>query len=224
MVRQGTGGRIIFTSSLFGLRGGIENSAYSATKFGINGLMQCLAAELAGEGILVNSVCPGQIDTPMMDALLQERAVLQGKAPDAVKAAMTARIPLGALGNIDDLAGVYVYLASDLSRYTVGQALVVDGAGRSHERDPHCRRIDRYRARCAARLSRPGRQRPAADINAEQAELAVGEPSSGPARAFVCDLADPQSPSAAVNAAINAFGRLDCLFVNGCGPEICPVG
>lgn len=56
MLRQGGGGRIVFTSSLFGLRGGVENAAYSASKFGMVGLMQCMAAELAPEGILVNAV------------------------------------------------------------------------------------------------------------------------------------------------------------------------
>jgi short-subunit dehydrogenase len=60
LVEQGRGGRIVLSSSLFGLRGGPENGAYSASKFGMIGLMQCLAAELAPHGITVNAVCPGR--------------------------------------------------------------------------------------------------------------------------------------------------------------------
>ncbi|MGE3873410.1 MAG: SDR family NAD(P)-dependent oxidoreductase [Parvibaculaceae bacterium] len=127
MFRQGRGGRIILTSSLFGLRGGIENTAYSASKFGMIGLMQCLAAELAADGILVNCVCPGQMDTAMLHRLFDERAILQGKPAAELKAALKAKIPLGELGKLDDLAGAYVYLASDLARYVVGQSLVIDG-------------------------------------------------------------------------------------------------
>lgn len=127
MVPQGRGGRLILTSSLFGLRGGVENAAYSASKFGMIGLMQCLAAELAADGILVNCVCPGQMDTAMLHSLFDARAVLQGKPAEELKAAFKAKIPLGQLGKLDDLAGAYVYLASDLARYVVGQSLVIDG-------------------------------------------------------------------------------------------------
>jgi NAD(P)-dependent dehydrogenase (short-subunit alcohol dehydrogenase family) len=127
MVPQGRGGRIILTSSLFGLRGGVENAAYSASKFGMIGLMQCLAAELAADGILVNCVCPGQMDTAMLHSLFDARAVLQGRPAEELKAAFKAKIPLGQLGKLDDLAGAYVYLASDLARYVVGQSLVIDG-------------------------------------------------------------------------------------------------
>lgn len=123
----GSGGRIILTSSLFGLRGGVENAAYSASKFGLIGLMQCLAAELAPHRILVNAVCPGQIATPMLDALFEERAVLQQTSAAGLRAAFEARIPLGRLGAREDVADTFVYLASDLSRYVTGQSIVVDG-------------------------------------------------------------------------------------------------
>ena len=68
----------IFTSSLFGLRGGRENAASSASKFGVVGLAQSMASELAPEGILVNCACPGQMDTAMIRQLFRERAALQG--------------------------------------------------------------------------------------------------------------------------------------------------
>lgn len=127
MVAADRGGRIVFTASLFGLRGGRENAAYSASKFGMVGLMQCIAAELAPHGILVNAVCPGQMDTEMLRGLFRDRAALRGLSEDAVRGALEARIPIGRLGGMDELAGTYVWLASDLSRYVTGQSITVDG-------------------------------------------------------------------------------------------------
>ena len=127
LIDQGTGGRIILTSSLFGLRGGRENSAYSASKFGMVGLMQCLAAELAEHDILANCVCPGQMDTDMIRQLFRDRAQLTGQTADDVRQSLESRIPVGHLGPLDQLAGTYVYLASDLSRYVTGQSITVDG-------------------------------------------------------------------------------------------------
>jgi NAD(P)-dependent dehydrogenase (short-subunit alcohol dehydrogenase family) len=127
LVKQQSGGRVIFTSSLFGLRGGRENGAYSASKFGMIGLMQSLAAELAPQNILVNAVCPGQMDTAMMKSLFRDRAALTGRAEAAVEAALLSRIPAGRLGTMDDLTGVYVYLASELCQYCTGQSFTVDG-------------------------------------------------------------------------------------------------
>jgi NAD(P)-dependent dehydrogenase (short-subunit alcohol dehydrogenase family) len=126
-VAQSSGGRLILTSSLFGLRGGVENGAYSASKFGMIGLMECLSAELASDGILVNAVCPGQIRTDMMAQLAKDRAELTGGTPETVIDALTARIPMGRLGELGEVANAYVYLASDLSSYVTGQTIVVDG-------------------------------------------------------------------------------------------------
>ncbi|WP_395687360.1 SDR family NAD(P)-dependent oxidoreductase [Aestuariivirga sp.] len=127
MMTDGKGGRIIMTSSLFGIRGGRENAAYSASKFGMIGMMQSFAAELAPHGILVNCVCPGQMDTQMIRQLFRERAQLRGISEAEVAAGLTSRIPVGHLGPMDHLAGTYLYLASDLSRYVTGQSIIVDG-------------------------------------------------------------------------------------------------
>jgi NAD(P)-dependent dehydrogenase (short-subunit alcohol dehydrogenase family) len=127
MPRAGADGRIIFTSSLFGLRGGAGNAAYAASKFGIIGLAQSMAAELAPAGIRVNSVCPGQIESAMIEQLFEDRAAANGTAPEEERAAFARHIPLGGLGLPEDVADTYVYLASSLSSYVTGQHVVVDG-------------------------------------------------------------------------------------------------
>jgi len=127
LVQQGRGGRIILSSSLFGVRGGRGNGAYSASKFGMIGLMQCLAAELAPHAITVNGVCPGQVDTPMLRQMLVDRATSTGRSPDDVRQGLLDTIPLGRLAPPEEIADVYVYLASALSSYVTAQSLVVDG-------------------------------------------------------------------------------------------------
>ncbi|MEA2282496.1 MAG: galactitol 2-dehydrogenase [Solirubrobacteraceae bacterium] len=126
MVARGEG-RIIVTSSLYGRRGGRENVAYSATKFGVIGLVESLAAELAAHGVLVNAVCPGQVDTEMMRTLFCRRAALQDRGPADVAGELLARIPLARLAAVEEIADAFVFLASPLSRYITGQSLVVDG-------------------------------------------------------------------------------------------------
>ena len=127
MIENQIDGRIIMTSSLFGTRGGRENSAYSASKFGMIGLMHCLAAELAEKKILVNCVCPGQMETEMLNKLFRDRAEITGKTEEQIREKLTSRIPTKKLGNLDDLAGTYIYLSSELSQYVTGQAITVDG-------------------------------------------------------------------------------------------------
>jgi len=124
---RGLPGSIIFTSSLFGLRGGRGNSAYSASKFGIIGLAQSMAADLAPHGIRVNSVCPGQIESDMMASLLQHRANEVGTSPAEERARFEEKVPLGRLGRASEVADGFVYLASDLSTYVTGHSLLIDG-------------------------------------------------------------------------------------------------
>lgn len=121
------GGSIVCTASLFGLRGGRENGAYSASKFGLIGMAQSLAAELGPRGVRVNSLCPGQIHTEMIDRLLVERSALTGRTTDEVVADLVGRVPMGRMGTPEEVADVVVFLVSDLSRYVTGQSIVVDG-------------------------------------------------------------------------------------------------
>ncbi|WP_375385768.1 SDR family NAD(P)-dependent oxidoreductase [uncultured Microbacterium sp.] len=127
LARQGRSGTITFSSSLFGVRGGRGNAAYSASKFGVIGLAQSMAADLAGQGIRVNCVCPGQIDTAMLDDLFQARSVEAGTTAAEERRLFEARIPLGRLGTADEVARAFVYLSSDASAYMTGQHLIIDG-------------------------------------------------------------------------------------------------
>ena len=125
--RRMGGGSIVVTSSLFGLRGGAGNGAYSASKFGIVGLAQSLAAELAPTGVRVNCVCPGQIATQMLDDVIAAHSDIGHSDETSVADRLAARIPSGRLGTPDDVADACLYLASDLSGYVTGQSLVIDG-------------------------------------------------------------------------------------------------
>ncbi|WP_375425005.1 SDR family NAD(P)-dependent oxidoreductase [uncultured Friedmanniella sp.] len=127
LVAAGRPGSVVLTSSLFGVRGGAGNAAYAASKFGMVGLAESMAADLAPAGIRVNAVCPGQIDSEMLQQLFRDRAEQDGTEPTEEQARFEQRIPWGRLGTGADVADAFVYLASDLSRYVTGQKLVVDG-------------------------------------------------------------------------------------------------
>ncbi len=126
MMSHGTG-RMIVTSSLYGRRGGRHHVAYSASKFGVVGLVESLAAELASEGVLVNAVCPGQVDTMMMQDLRRTQSALRRAPLHEVAGEFLARIPLGRLADPTEIAEIFVYLASPLATYGTGQCLVADG-------------------------------------------------------------------------------------------------
>jgi len=118
MVAQGTGGAIVAVSSISALVGGEFQTHYTPTKAGVHSLMQSAAIALGKHGIRCNSVMPGTILTE----------INRDDLADADKRArMEARIPLGRLGEADDLAGPIVFLASDMARYVTGAALLVDG-------------------------------------------------------------------------------------------------
>jgi 3-oxoacyl-[acyl-carrier protein] reductase len=115
MMRQRSG-RIINISSVSGLMGNPGQSNYSASKAGIIGFTQTVARELAKRKITVNAICPGFIATEMAEAL--GPAILE----EAKK-----RIPLGRLGEADEIADAVLFLASDSAQYVTGQVLTVDG-------------------------------------------------------------------------------------------------
>jgi len=110
-------GRILFVSSLAFNRGAADNIAYSMAKGALVGLTRALSKRLAPQGVLVNAVAPGLIETPML------RKVMTGRDEEA----MRNSVPLGRLGNADEVAAVIAFLLSDDASYITGQVINIDG-------------------------------------------------------------------------------------------------
>ncbi len=114
-MRKRRWGRIVNTSSVASL-GNAGQANYSTTKAGVIGLTKTLALELAKSGITVNCVAPGAIMTAMLEAL-----------PEETRAKFIEKIPLGRLGDPDDIAKAHLFFCSELGDYVTGQVLFVDG-------------------------------------------------------------------------------------------------
>ena len=117
MVRQGHG-KVINVASLLSFQGGITVPAYAASKHAVTGLTRALSNEWASQGINVNAIAPGYMDTDMNESLL---------ADPGRSRTIGERIPAGRWGAAEDVAGAAVFLASDASDYVHGHTLVVDG-------------------------------------------------------------------------------------------------
>ncbi len=115
MMRQRSGS-IINMSSVVGVHGNAGQSNYSASKAGLIGLAKSIAQELGSRGIRANAIAPGFIETAMTQAL-----------SDEVRKEWAQKIPLRRAGQVDDIANVAVFLASDMSSYVSGQVIQVDG-------------------------------------------------------------------------------------------------
>jgi 3alpha(or 20beta)-hydroxysteroid dehydrogenase len=116
-MKQNRQGSIINCSSVEGLAGMSSLAGYTATKFAIRGMTKAAAVEFGAHGVRVNSVHPGMIDTPMTQVHGGDAAMKWG----------ATRIPLERVGTPEDIAPLYVYLASDESSYMTGSELAIDG-------------------------------------------------------------------------------------------------
>jgi len=130
MIAQGRGGNIVNISSKSGVRGSADNSAYNATKFGVIGLAQGWAQELARHGIRVNSVLPGNVlrgSGIWNEEYIRARAAQHGIRPEEVEEYYNRRVPLGRQCEVEDIANLVVFLVSDLASYITGGSHLVDG-------------------------------------------------------------------------------------------------
>ncbi len=109
-------GRIVNIASVVGITGNAGQANYAAAKAGIMGFSKSLARETGGRGITVNTVAPGFIDTDMTRAM-----------PEAQRNALQTQIPLGRLGDVDDVAQAVLFLASPAAAYITGETLNVNG-------------------------------------------------------------------------------------------------
>jgi NAD(P)-dependent dehydrogenase (short-subunit alcohol dehydrogenase family) len=118
MLAAGKGGSLINISSQMAHVGGVERAVYCASKFAVEGFTKAMAIEFGASGIRVNTICPTFILTPLTQATFDD--------PDR-RAWVESKIKLGRAGEVADIMGAVLYLASDMSKLVTGSALMVDG-------------------------------------------------------------------------------------------------
>ncbi|HEX4189944.1 MAG TPA: SDR family oxidoreductase [Marmoricola sp.] len=123
----GDGGSVVNVASQLALVGAPRFSAYTASKAGIIGYSRSLALEVAGRGIRVNVVCPGAVDTPLL-----QRQFADGPGPQGSLDGLVAMHPLGRLGNSVEIAEPIAFLCSARASFMTGSVLVVDGGYTTH--------------------------------------------------------------------------------------------
>lgn len=126
-LRKAGGGTVVNIASGAAFRPSFHFAAYCASKGGVLMFSRALALDLAADGIRVNTVCPGVVDTPMID-----RAISISPDPDAASQRFLQASAMGRLGHPDEIAQAVLFLTSDCSSYMTGAAVSVDGGGAYH--------------------------------------------------------------------------------------------
>ena len=121
-LKQSKNAAIVCTASIVSVTGLPQRAVYGASKGAVYALTMSMAADLVGDGIRVNCVCPGTVDTPWVGRLLDA-----APDPQAARANLVARQPIGRLGTAEEIAEAIVYLASPAAGYVTGTALMIDG-------------------------------------------------------------------------------------------------
>lgn len=127
LMKPARDGVMIFTSSTSGLYGTPYRAPYVAAKWGVIGLMKTVAMELGPHGIRANAICPGSVNGPRIDRVIEAEAEAKGMTPDAVRHGYASGTAMKRLTDPEDVADLALFLASPRARMISGQALAVDG-------------------------------------------------------------------------------------------------
>ncbi|GAB6850024.1 SDR family oxidoreductase [Paraburkholderia kururiensis] len=127
MLAKGGGSIINMSSAASSIKGVPNRFVYGASKAAVIGLTKSVAADFVTRGIRCNAICPGTVASPSLEERIAAQAKAQGITVDAARAAFVARQPMGRVGKAEEIAALALYLASDESGFTTGQAHVIDG-------------------------------------------------------------------------------------------------